>query len=552
VDTAPHEERPDRPAPRATARTHTTRLPLPALGRRTERVLVVLAIVLGVVGTLAAVVSVVGDAPLRHELEKRVNASLTGYHVAIGHLEIHPLQVGWDLRDVTLVQEAKPDPPVARIDSVEATLQFWALLHAAIVADVTVRHPRIHLTLDQVRAEVNDQTPVDARGWQDAVEALYPAKINAFNVYDGDFTYVDQSKFPPIHVSRAHILVENVRNVRSRPGVLPSPIHLDAYVFDTATVRFDGDADLLATPQAAVDGYFHVAGFPLSPLETMAHHYGVAIHQGTLGADGHVASKPDGTADVEITDGVVRNPRLEVRNDTAGSEKVAQAGKVAAQAATRAKPMPVTARVDRFRVVGGEIGMSHPSSKPPWTIFVSDLRVGVRNFSTRPGDPPGHASVHGKLMGSGSMDIETRVSPPAHGPDFQTKVSIENVDLRTMNDLLRATGDFDVAKGEMSFWADVTVKNGHIDGYAKPFFQDVQVYSPQQDQNKGVLHKAWEHVVGAVTDVFTSPPTEAVATKTDLSGDVKSPDTSIWEIVVHLVQNAFFKAILPGLEGRGG
>jgi hypothetical protein len=551
VDTIlpPHEQRAARSTPaRSTPRTHTTRLSPPTLSHRAERALLITAIVLGALGVLLAIASVVVEEPLRHKLEQQLNAKLKGYHATIGRVDLHPLRLGWELDDVTLTQQAKPNPPVAHVGEIEATIQFRALLHGALVADIAIRRPTVHLTLDQVRAEVNDQTPVDARGWQDAVEALHPAKINAFNVYDGDFTYVDESKFPPIHVSKAHLLAENIRNVRSRAGVLPSPIHLDAYLFDTATVRFDGDADMLATPKAAVDGDFHLVGFPLEPLETMAHHYGITLHGGTLDADGHVASKPDGTADVLVRDGVVRQPQLDVQNDAAGSEEVAHAGNVATEAATRAGPMPVTVRVAQFRVVDGSVSMSHGSSKPPWTVFVTDLDVGVQGFSTRKGDPPGHAQVRGKLMGTGSMDIETRVTPPTKGPDFQAKVSIENVELRTMNDLLRATGNFDVARGTMSFWSDVTVKDGHIEGYAKPFFSDLQVYDPQQDKDKGVLHNAWEHIVGGVADVFTSPPTNAVATETNLSGPVKNPQASTWEIVVRLVQNAFFKAILPGLD----
>ena len=39
-----------------------------------------------------------------------------------------------------------------------------------------------------------------------------------------------------------------------------------------------------------------------------------------------------------------------------------------------------------------------------------------------------------------------------------------------------------------------------------------------------------------------------VATKVDLSGPIDSPQTSTTQAVLKLVQNAFFKAILPGFE----
>jgi hypothetical protein len=43
-------------------------------------------------------------------------------------------------------------------------------------------------------------------------------------------------------------------------------------------------------------------------------------------------------------------------------------------------------------------------------------------------------------------------------------------------------------------------------------------------------------------------PRQEVATKVAITGDVESPQTSTWQMIVMLVQNAFFKAILPGLD----
>jgi hypothetical protein len=45
-------------------------------------------------------------------------------------------------------------------------------------------------------------------------------------------------------------------------------------------------------------------------------------------------------------------------------------------------------------------------------------------------------------------------------------------------------------------------------------------------------------------------PRDEVATKSDMSGPVENPQANTWQIIVKLVQNAFFNAILPGFEGR--
>lgn len=51
-------------------------------------------------------------------------------------------------------------------------------------------------------------------------------------------------------------------------------------------------------------------------------------------------------------------------------------------------------------------------------------------------------------------------------------------------------------------------------------------------------------------DVLKTQPREEVATKAALSGRINHPQASTWEIVWKLIQNAFFDAILPGLEGK--
>jgi hypothetical protein len=43
-----------------------------------------------------------------------------------------------------------------------------------------------------------------------------------------------------------------------------------------------------------------------------------------------------------------------------------------------------------------------------------------------------------------------------------------------------------------------------------------------------------------------------VATKADISGPLENPQASTWQVLLNLIQNAIFRAILPGFEhGRG-
>src|SRR4029077_8692322 len=92
------------------------------------------------------------------------------------------------------------------------------------------------------------------------------------------------------------------------------------------------------------------------------------------------------------------------------------------------------------------------------------------------------------------------------------------------------------------------VKNGSISGYVKPMFSELKVYDWAQDKNKPVLHQAYEVAVAAAAHVFKNSQTQQVATKVDLTGKLKSPNTNTWQAVVEVVQNAFIQAILPGFD----
>jgi hypothetical protein len=117
-----------------------------------------------------------------------------------------------------------------------------------------------------------------------------------------------------------------------------------------------------------------------------------------------------------------------------------------------------------------------------------------------------------------------------------------------MNDLFRAYGNFDVTAGMFSFYSEIKVRQGKIEGYVKPLFRDMKVYDERQDREKSLFRKLYEGLVGGIAGLLQNRPREEVATETSISGDIEKPQTSTWETVLRLIQNAFFKAILPGFE----
>ena len=68
-------------------------------------------------------------------MEARINGKLKGYTVQVGKVHFHPLSFSLDLKDLSLVQNAAPDPPIADIGKLHASVHWRELLRARLVGD---------------------------------------------------------------------------------------------------------------------------------------------------------------------------------------------------------------------------------------------------------------------------------------------------------------------------------------------------------------------------------------------------------------------------------
>jgi hypothetical protein len=66
---------------------------------------------------------------------------------------------------------------------------------------VLVDHPTLHINLAQLQTVAASGGQEQAQSWQEALEAVFPFKINALQVTDGEATYVDQGPFRLLHLS---------------------------------------------------------------------------------------------------------------------------------------------------------------------------------------------------------------------------------------------------------------------------------------------------------------------------------------------------------------
>ena len=505
---------------------------------------------------LAVLLSFFLDEPLRRYVEQQMNARLTGYRVSIGALSFHPIGLSLTLTDLVFVQESNPDPPVATIPRLDASVQWKALLSASLVANFGLDRPKLHVNIRQLRKEAADPQPVTEKGWQEAFQAIYPLKINEFKIVNGEVTYVDDGPFPPLEVTAVNFVADNIRNIRSKERDYPSAVHLDAVVFKTGKVTVDGHADFLAEPHLGIKGDVALEGIELDYFKAITSKYNVSVKNGVLSAKGLVEYAPTIKV-VDLEHATVRQVHVEYAHTPARKGVVQEATAKTAQKAAQVSDEPdLLLRAKELKVVDSTVGFVNRAAAPAYRAFLTETNLTMSNFSNQRTEGGTVAKLNGKFMGSGSTVVTATFRPDKRGPDFDLDLRLENTDMRTMNDILRAHGKFDVAGGRFSLFSEISVKKQRIEGYVKPLFSGLDVYDPEQDREKGLARKLYEKVVEGVTKVLKNAPRQEVATVATISGPIEDADANTLEVIVKLIQNAFFKAIMPGFErevrGLGG
>jgi len=505
-------------------------------------------LLVGLIAT-TVLVSLSVDEPARRYMEREINRRLTGYTVSVRALHVHPWTVSLELLDSTISQDAKPDPPVARIRSLTASVQWRALTHGKIVADITFDRPSVYVDLNHLRAEAKSDVALKDRGWQQALEAVaLDIKIDRLRVRGGDLTYVDSGPFKPLRVTQLDLTAENIRNIRSKDRVYPSDLHLTGVVFDAGSIWLDGHADFLAEPHPGVQAALRLEHIELDYWKPITNRYNLSVTGGTLSLAGDLEYAPDITRLI-LGRVLVQGTRLEyVHTPRTALAEQARAKATVEAAKQVTKERDVELRIERLDVVKSTIGFASQAAKP-YRVVVSDMDLTLENLGNQRTEGKAVARLRGRFMGSGEAQLHATVAPRPGGAEMDLSARIESTDMTRMNDLVRAYGGFDVSAGVLSVYSEVSVKDGAITGYVKPLFRDVQVGADgAEEEPKTLGRRLYQGVVSAASKILKNRPRREVATVVTISGRVDQPRFSTWEVVGHLLQNAFFKAILPGFE----
>ena len=211
------------------------------------------------------------------------------------------------------------------------------------------------------------------------------------------------------------------------------------------------------------------------------------------------------------------------------------------------KLLPI--KLNRFQINNGSVHYRDFHSSPKVNIEATLVQILAENLSNaehKENTLPSTLSASAKVY-DGTVSLNMKIDPITNTPTFDMNAKLTPVKLTSMNDFLRAYGNFDAEKGTVSMYCEAAAKDKKITGYVKPVIKDPKVANWKEDK-KDLGKLVWESIVDAVGWLLTNKRKDQIATMAEFTGRIDKPDVNAWVIIGQLLRNAFIQALYPALD----
>jgi hypothetical protein len=270
---------------------------------------------------------------------------------------------------------------------------------------------------------------------------------------------------------------------------------------------------------------------------------------GSLSAQGAIEYTPENRM-AHFTQVLFEDLRVDFVNSDATRALEVRHAQQAVALARRVRNAPgLQLQVDSLRLSQSQIGFVNGSAHPPYRLFMSDVRLELKNLSNQALQGGSTFQAQSAFMGCGSTLVSGGIRSTASPVDMNLRLQLNDARLTGLNPFLLAHLGVDVASGRFSVFTELAVSHGRVAGYLKPLVTDLKIYSRAKDQAKPFGKRVEMHVLQALAGLFKNRSTRQVATVTRISGATNDPKVGEWDAIRKLVGNGLVQGIRPGLLG---
>lgn len=132
--------------------------------------------------------------------------------------------------------------PFVKVDKIDISVQWKALLQGAVVAEIEFLNPNINIVKANEAEEPQAGQGVD---WRVIVKDLVPLSINRLAVKNAKISYKEPKAKPPVdvYIDDIYVTVLNLNNSENKDGNLVSNFELSALALNHAKISGEGGID---------------------------------------------------------------------------------------------------------------------------------------------------------------------------------------------------------------------------------------------------------------------------------------------------------------------
>ncbi len=201
------------------------------------------------------------------------------YEGRVGDVTLNLWRGAYSISDIRIFKKTGDVPdPLFSCDRLELAVQWNAIIHGKIVAQVVIEQPEINFVApsDQSDAQTGYGAP-----WLQTLQQLFPFQINSAIVHGGSIHFKSYLREKPVdvYINRLEASIDDLTNVRSETTPLLATVNATGLAMDQAPFEFHMKLNPFSY-RPSFDMAVRVIGLDVTTLNDLALTYGQFAFKG--------------------------------------------------------------------------------------------------------------------------------------------------------------------------------------------------------------------------------------------------------------------------------
>lgn len=213
----------------------------------------------------------------------------------------------------------------------------------------------------------------------------------------------------------------------------------------------------------------------------------------------------------------------------------------------------IPVKINELRIKDGIAEFENRDSKSNTKVSLHHIELvvkNVRNTTDTKNPLPSTLEMTSKVYKQGDLKVSGRLNILKEVPDMDLNVQASHIDLRQLNSIWETYASLDFESGTFGLASEYVMRNSEIQGYLKPIFDNVSIFSFKEDGT--FYNKSWQAFAGFAMEVTENQGYNRSATKVPFSGTYQEPNLDVLRLVLNIFRNALFKAYHLEIEDTIG